>query len=242
MSTDISIVIPAFNEAAKIGADVRAAAAFIAAQNMKGEVIVVDDGSTDATTETARNAEIPGKVKRTVIRLDQNSGKGAAVKTGVLKSKGEIVLFADSGLCVPFSDSLPILDRVRGGLCHIALASRLHKDTKIKKNRPLKRRLLSRLFHIAAVLITGLPAKIKDSQCGFKLYKGDIARELFALCGSSGYLFELEIFLRALRKGYRIEEFPIRWTCDLDTRLRPGRDACAVLKELFFLRRSAGSQ
>ena len=82
----------------------------------------------------------------------------------------------------------------------------------------------------------GLPRRITDSQCGFKLYKGEIARELFEECQTRGYMFELEILPRALQKGYRIEEFPVEWSCDLDTRLRPRREAFSVLRELFRVR------
>lgn len=238
MNMDLTIVIPAFNEAGKIGFDVRAAASFISALGMKGEVIVVDDGSSDLTADVARKVEIANKVKRSIIRLDKNSGKGFALKTGIAASEGEIVLFADSGLCIPFPDSLPAVEWIRSGVCHIAIASRLHPETIIHRNRPLKRRLLSRLFHFAAVLITGLPHQIRDSQCGFKLYKGEIARQLYRECRTKGYLYELEIILRALKKGCKIKEFPVKWNCDPDTRLRPLWESFAILKELFFVRRT----
>ncbi|MCK5058475.1 MAG: glycosyltransferase [Candidatus Aminicenantes bacterium] len=238
MSMDISIVIPAFNEADKIGFDVRAASSFILEQGWKGEVIVVDDGSRDLTAEIARKVEISKKIKREVIRLDRNSGKGFALKTGILKSTGDIVWFADSGLCTPFLYGLPGVEWIRSGKCDLAIGSRLHPETVILRNRPLKRRILSRLFHLAAVLITGLPYRIKDSQCGFKLYQGDIARELYGECRSTGYLFELEIILRALKKGYKLKEFPIKWSCDPDTRLRPLGEAISILKELFLVRRT----
>jgi len=238
MSMDVSIVIPAFNEAAKIGSDVQAAADVILEQGLKGEIIVVDDGSRDLTAEVARKVKIPGKVNRQVIRFDRNSGKGFALKNGISKSSGEIVWFVDSGLCTPFSHGLQAIQWIRSGTCDMAIASRLHAQTRIMRNRPLKRRILSRFFHLAAVLTTGLPYRIKDSQCGYKLYKGDIARELYEECQSPGYLFELEIILRALKKGYKIKEFPIQWTCDLDTRLRPLKESLAILGELFLIRRA----
>jgi len=238
MSMDISIVIPAFNEANKIGFDVRAASSFILEQGLKGEIIVVDDGSRDLTAEVARKVEISKKIKRKVIRLDRNSGKGFALKTGILKSAGDIVWFVDSGLCTPFPYGRPGIEWIRSGICDLAIGSRLHPETVILRNRPLKRRILSRLFHLAAVLITGLPYRIKDSQCGFKLYKGDIARELYGECRSTGYLFELEIILHALKKGYKLKEFPIKWSCDPDTRLRPMRESISILRELFLVRRT----
>jgi dolichyl-phosphate beta-glucosyltransferase len=235
--TDISVVIPALDEAQKIGNDVESAAGFFHDAGLRGEVIVVDDGSSDGTAAAAREADVPSDTDLRVIRLEKNRGKGFAVRTGVLASSGEVVLFADSGNCVPYANALPQIRRIQAGELDVALASRRHGETVIHRDRPWKRRLLSRLFHMAAVLVTGLPRGISDSQCGFKLYRGEAARELYRDCRTSGFMFDLEIILRAQRRGLRIEEFPVEWTCDLDTRLRPGSDAPRVLRELLEVRR-----
>jgi dolichyl-phosphate beta-glucosyltransferase len=235
--TDISVVIPALDEAQKIRQDVESAAAFFRDSGLRGEVIVVDDGSSDGTAAAAREAEVPSGTELRVIRLERNRGKGFAVRTGVLASSGEVVLFADSGNCVPYANALPLIRRIRAGELDVALASRRHRETVIHRDRPWKRRLLSRLFHLAAVLVAGLPRGISDSQCGFKLYRGDAARELYRACRTSGFMFDLEIILRAQKRGLRIAEFPVEWTCDLDTRLRPGSDAPRVLRELLKVRR-----
>ena len=233
---DISIVIPAFNEEKKIGSDVEVASAFIDEAAMHGEIIVVDDGSTDNTAEEAEKAKVPSAVERNVIRLDKNQGKGYALRAGILASKGDIVLFADSGTCVPYANALLQIQRIREGELDIAMASRRLKDTVIHRNRSMKRRVLSSLFRMVARIVTGIPNRFSDTQCGFKIYRGDMSRELFAKCKTTGFLFELEVLLRALKIGARIEEFPVEWTCDLDTRLRPASDAAKVLKEMFQVR------
>ena len=237
MSVDLSVVIPAFNEARKIAFDVESVVSFFAETGLKGEVIIVDDGSTDGTAEVAESVSPTTSVGIQVFRLERNRGKGYAVKKGVLATSGDVVLFADSGTCVPYADALPALERIRSGEVDVAIASRLLKETVIVKNRPLKRRILSRFFHLAAVWVTGLPSWITDSQCGFKLYRGDLARKLFKKLETPGYMFELEILLRAVRAGFKIEEFAVHWACDLDTRLRPGSDAVGVWRELLQVRK-----
>ncbi len=237
MSLDISLVIPALNEAHKIGRDVAAATAFFKDSGMQGEVIVVDDGSSDNTAEAAAQAAVSAGGEIKVIRLPQNRGKGFAVRTGVLATQGDVVLFADSGTCVPYSDALPLIRSIQTGEIDVALASRRLKETVILRNRPWRRRLLSWLFHQAAVLLAGLPRRITDSQCGFKIFHGDAARKLFQASRTPGFLFDLEIILLAEKLGLRIVEFPVEWTCDLDTRLRPRADAPRVLQELRAVRR-----
>ena len=143
---DLSIVIPAYNEEAKIALDVAAAAAFLAGAQLKGEIVVVDDGSSDNTAGAARQVAVPRGVACRVVRYQPNRGKGCAVRTGMLATTGEFAMFADSGLCVPYLRALRGLEMLRSGTCDIAHGSRKLPETHIVKPQNAYRRLCSWAF------------------------------------------------------------------------------------------------
>jgi len=235
---DLSIVIPAFEESRKIARDVKAAAKFLKANGLGGEIIVVDDGSQDDTTQAAQKAQVPQKIKYNVIRYEAHRGKGCAVRTGIQASTGQYVMFADCGLCIPYGDALQGLEMLEADTCDIAHGSRRMIESDILQDQPWHRRLLSRMFKATVRLLLGVPQRLTDTQCGFKIYKGDVARELYRLCVTDGFMFDIEIILRAIKRGYRIEEFPVEWACDLDSRLSVTRTPWPVLAELRALRRA----
>ncbi len=235
---DLSIVIPAFNERHKIGPDVRAAAAFLRGEGLSGEIIVVDDGSTDGTGAEARNEPVGAGVVRRVVRHERNHGKGCGVRTGLLESVGDYAMFADSGLCMPFRNALRGLALLSGGTCEIAHGSRRLPGSVVLRSTGPYRRALSGLFSRTIPPLVGTPPHLTDTQCGFKLYRGDVARELYAQCRCDGFMFDIEVILRAVRAGYRIEEFPVEWQSDPDTRLRVIRAIPQSLSELLSIRRA----
>ncbi len=235
---DLSIVIPAFEESRKIARDIEAAAVFLQTNRLMGEVIVVDDGSRDATAEAARAVHPPAPVKLDVIRYEEHHGKGFAVRTGMSASSGQYAMFADCGLCIPYGDALKGLALLRAGACDIAHGSRRHSASDILRAQPWHRRMLSRTFKSTVRMLLGVPRELADTQCGFKMYRGEVARELYRQCTTDGFMFDIEIILRAVKKGYRIGEFPVEWTCDPDSRLSVSRTPWPVLFELFALRRA----
>jgi dolichyl-phosphate beta-glucosyltransferase len=235
---DLSIVIPAYREAAKVRHDVEAAAAFLVRQGLRGEILVVDDGSPDDTRQAAEDAEVPPEVERRVIRYEPHRGKGRAVRTGMTATRGEYVLFADSGLCVPFANALRGLELLRQGACEIAHGSRKMAGSVLKVPQPAYRRLLSRVFRAVVLDLMGIPHKLTDTQCGFKVYRGDVARELYRDCRSDGFMFDIEVLMRARRRGFTVREFPVEWVCDLDSRLCPARNLFGVLRELVRIKRA----
>jgi len=233
---DLSIVIPAFNEGRKIERDILAAAAFLAGERLRGEILVVDDASADSTADDAARAPVPPDVARRVLRYGRHRGKGYAVRTGMRETRGRIVMFADSGLCVPFDNALRGMRLLEGGECEIAHGSRKMHGSRITLPQPLYRRELSKGFRALVHVLMGIPGEMTDTQCGFKLYRGDIGRELYAECRSDGFVFDVEVLLRALRKGYRVREFPVEWCCDIDSRLHPARNVPGILRDLVAIR------
>ncbi len=235
---DFSIVIPAFNEAAKIGRDIEAAAAFFAENDLAGEIIIADDGSTDGTAGTAESVDLPDIVGRSIVRSENHCGKGHAVRSGIREACGDFVLFADSGLCVPFGNALRGLQLIRDGECDIAHGSRRLSDSIIRQPRSQTRRLVSGAFSALIPHVAGVPDDLTDTQCGFKLYRGDIARELYADCFTDGFLFDVEIILKACKKGHVIGEFPVEWTSDPDSRLNPLQHGFGMFAELLAICRA----
>jgi dolichyl-phosphate beta-glucosyltransferase len=238
---DLSIVIPAYNEAHKIEKDVAAAAEFLRRQRLSGEVIIADDGSADATAAAARKAPSVGGIPIRVIELP-HKGKGSAVRQGILASRGDYVLFADSGLCVPFEDALPALTMLQSGQADIVNGSRKLPDSVISRPQSRYRRILSRMFRLAVRLYMGLPGGLSDTQCGFKIYRGDVARDIYGSCSTDGFMFDLEVLLRAFSRRYRVAEVPVHWTCDRDTRLRPSKILFRTFGELREVKRHVAEE
>jgi dolichyl-phosphate beta-glucosyltransferase len=238
---DLSIVIPAFEEGRKIARDVKAAATFLQGNNIEGEIIVVDDGSADDTAGAADKAKVTGEAKLKVIRYEPHRGKGYAVRTGMKETTGRYAMFADCGLCIPYGNALQGLELLKDGTCDIAHGSRRHIESDILQDQPWHRRLFSRMFKATVRTMLGVPRELTDTQCGFKMYRGDVARKLYRECISDGFMFDIEIILRAEREGYRIAEFPVEWACDLDSRLSVTRTPWPVLAELRTLKRALAS-
>ena len=236
---DISIIIPAYNEQNKISADILAADKFISDNNYVGEIIVVDDGSTDETTSIANSCIERTNSNLTVLKLPKNIGKGGAVSEGIQTSSGEIVMYADAGLTVPFNNALVGIKLIEDGNCEIANGSRKMEETKIVRAQDFDRKFISKVFGFMVKLLLGIPKEMTDTQCGFKIYKGEVARELYKKLTITGFLFEIEFILLAIKEGYKITEFPVTWKCDRDSRLSVSGSSMKIISEFIALKRSA---
>lgn len=237
---NLSIVIPAFNEGHKIRQDILAADRFLVSEGIAGEIIIVDDGSTDDTAIDAEKTSNEVQTPCLIERLERNFGKGRAVRTGILKSRGDFVLFADSGNCIPYAEAKVGIEQIRSGQCGLAHGSRKLSNCHIKRPQSPYRKLCSHLFHWFLIHDIKRLGNLTDTQCGFKVYRGDIARELYAQSTVDGFMFDIEIILLALSNGCRIHEFPVDWAWDPDSRLKPMQVAWHVFRDLLSLKNRFG--
>lgn len=231
---DLSIVIPAFNEAGKIEADVRAAAAYLREHQLAGEIIVVDDGSPDDTAANAR-ALIAEHPELRVLSYVPNRGKGHALKHGITRARGRNILFADAGLCVPYEIATIPLLMLDLNMCDIAHGSRRMRGTTARP-QPRYRRIGSRVFKLIVHTFMGIPLYISDTQCGFKAYRREVAHTLYSEIFTNGFMYDSEVILRAFRHRYRILEFPVIWSNDADTRFDPLKGSVRIAGELLRIR------
>jgi dolichyl-phosphate beta-glucosyltransferase len=229
---DLSIVIPAFNEEARVSPTLRDYVAYCRQSSRRVELIVVDDGSLDRTSAVVNTlaSEFP---EIRLIRLAENHGKGHAVRSGVVNAQGKLVLFADADGATP----LPEIERLEAALAagaDVAIGSRALHDTGVKVNARLYRRLIGRTFHglVEALTVPG----VKDTQCGFKLFRGPVAHDLFSRMRIRGFSFDVEVLMMAHHRGYRIAEVPVNWTHQPGSKVNLVTDSIRMLRDLFVIR------
>jgi dolichyl-phosphate beta-glucosyltransferase len=211
----VSLVIPAYNEAKRITTTVLEAVDYFAGKGQASEIIVSADG-TDGTREAAQQL-VAAHPHIRVIGSPERRGKGHGIREAVRLATGDIIGFSDADNKTPISEFDKIEPFLRAGR-EAVIGSRGMRDSRIERAQPLYRRLGSRGFALFMQTVVGLPGII-DTQCGFKFFQGDVARDLFAKQQIDGYMFDVEILYIARQRGYRIEEVPVRWRDDGDSRL-----------------------
>jgi glycosyltransferase involved in cell wall biosynthesis len=216
----LSIVIPAFNEAARLPGTLRALHDRFAGTDT--EVVVADDGSTDGTATVAAAAASSALPVR-VVRLPGNRGKGAAVRAGVAETTGAVVLFMDADLATDLRAVDAVLTAL--GTADVVVGSRAVAGARVHDTTAL-RTAMGRTFNGLVRMVTRLD--VHDSQCGFKAYRGDVARLLFSLSTVDGFAFDPEVLVTARILGYRITEVPVDWTAVAGSSVRPLRDSVAT--------------
>jgi glycosyltransferase involved in cell wall biosynthesis len=212
MARFLSIVIPAYNEETRIGRTLDEILRFLKSQTYNAEVIVVDDGSTDATasvvSERISQYHDDGHELRILIN-NPNRGKGYSVKRGLTDATGEILLFTDADLSSPITEAPKLIDPITGGRADVTFGSRALNPELIGVHQPKMRELGGTVFNLCMRTITGL--KFKDTQCGFKAFRRDAATPVFALQRIERFGFDPEVLYIAKKQGNRLLEVPVVW-------------------------------
>jgi glycosyltransferase involved in cell wall biosynthesis len=238
MKPYLSVVIPAYNEAARIGPTLRATVDWLSEQALLAEVLVVDDGSTDDTGGVVR--ALADELRRPEVRVElieshPNRGKGHVVRAGMLTARGRLRLFMDADNSTPIHELPKLLDQIALG-ADVAIGSRRAAGATIANRPPWYRRAWSRLAN--RVVQAGLLTGIQDTQCGFKLFTAIAAERVFRRATTPGWAFDLEVLALARRLGHRIDEVAVHWSDDRRTRIRPLRDAIRITREFLRIRRA----
>jgi glycosyltransferase involved in cell wall biosynthesis len=227
-----SIVIPAYNEGARLGATLESVLNYISRRRIDAELIVVNDGSRDNTAELVRDFAVKNPVLR-LVENPGNRGKGYSVRNGMLSARGQLLLFTDADLSAPIEELRKLLNAIAAG-ADIAIGSRWLRADLQTHRQPLHRQLLGRIFNLLLRATLGL--RFKDTQCGFKVFKRRAAEAIFPLQRIERWGFDPEILFLARKFGFRVEEVPVAWGHSGDTRINPLLDGWRMFLEMLRVR------
>ncbi len=235
--SSLSIVVPAYNEEVRLGDSLRTILIYLKAENPSAELIVVDDGSTDATVEVAETvcAEFPD-IRTKILGYDKNRGKGYAVRKGLHKAKGDIALFSDADLSTPISELPKLVAPIDDGKYDVTFGSRALDRTLIETHQSAFREQGGRLINLMIRQMSGLP--FSDTQCGFKAFKMRKFRPLLDAMTINRFGFDVEFLFVAKYHKLKLKEIPVRWShCD-GTKVSAVRDTRRMFNELRQIRRN----
>ncbi|MEM1204543.1 MAG: dolichyl-phosphate beta-glucosyltransferase [Acidobacteriota bacterium] len=228
---DLTVVVPAYNEEDRLGGSLDRLQSYLGGSPRRFEIVVVDDGSADGTAEVVRGfaPRSPGDGGQVrLLQLGENQGKGAAVRRGVLDSRGLRVLISDADLSTPIEE----LERLEPQLerAPVVLGSRAVDGADITRRQPLYREIMGKTFN-RLIRLAGVRG-IRDTQCGFKLLDGDVARRIFGMVMTPGFAFDVEVVWLAHRLGYGVAEVGVRWHNSPTSRVQPLLDPPRMLAEI----------
>jgi dolichyl-phosphate beta-glucosyltransferase len=229
-----SVVIPCFNEAARIGQTVRATLDYLLRVSPESELIVVNDGSTDTTSTIAREHLAGAKIEARLLENFPNRGKGAAVRKGLLDAHKPIGLFFDADLSTPLEEAPKLIEPIAQGDVDVAFGSRALDRSLIGHHQPWRREQAGRIFNLLVRLATGMP--FWDTQCGFKAFRLDVCRPVLEAARVDGFAFDVELLFLAERAGLRLREIPVRWNHAEGSKVHFLRDSLGMLREVVALR------
>jgi glycosyltransferase involved in cell wall biosynthesis len=239
----LSLIIPAYNEEARIARTLGAVTAYLRAQPYAWEVLVVDDGSADGTLAAAHRFARDHRELAVRVIANPHRGKAYAVRSGVLAARGKLIGFTDADLATPIETSGAVIPHFADG-CHVVIGSREDRGA-VRQDEPGYRHFMGRVFNWL-VRIVALPG-IQDTQCGFKVLRGTVAHELFAASqlyseddappiGPAVTAFDVEILFLARRRGYRIASVPVVWRYGTESKVNPLLDSARNFRDVLMVR------
>lgn len=238
MKPDLSIVVPAFDEQDRLGGTIKKILAYVGENKISAELIVVDDGSTDATADVARMAAADFRdTPARVIRYEQNRGKGFAVKTGLLDARADIALFSDADLSTPIEEIPKLVDPIVAGDRDVTFGSRAIDRSLIGTHQTWRREQGGRVINWVIRKMTGLD--FSDTQCGFKAFNMVKFRPLLDVMTVDRFGFDVEFIFVANYHGLRLSEIPVRWNDVAGSKVSVVRDTGRMFSELQQIRRNA---
>jgi dolichyl-phosphate beta-glucosyltransferase len=230
----LSVVIPAYNESRRLPETLSVVKPYLNSSGQTWELIVVNDGSSDATLDVVRTEQGLDPSHVVGIDLQPNRGKGRAVAVGVAASRGGLVLISDADFSTPIDEWVKLKAAVDEG-SDVAIGSRAKRGSRVEVSQPAHRVLMGKIFNLIVQVVV-LPG-FWDTQCGFKLWKGPVAREIFSQMKLDGNVaFDVEVLYRARHSGYRIAEIPVRWYDSIPSRISPLRHSAEALVDIAKIR------
>lgn len=240
MSSTVSIVIPAFEEEERVGSSLERILAYVHHNSLAAELIVVDDGSKDRTSESAQKVfESHPNLTARVIRYEINRGKGFAVRTGLAAASGDIALFSDADLSTPIEELPKLVEPIQAGRYDVTFGSRALDRTLIGTHQPWRREQGGKVMNLIIRTLSGLP--FADTQCGFKAFNMAKFRPLLDVMTIDRFGFDVEFLFVAKYHGLRLKEIPVRWNNVEGSKVSVIRDTRRMFAELSQIRRNAKS-
>jgi glycosyltransferase involved in cell wall biosynthesis len=238
MNFPLSIIIPAYDEAERLGESLKTVVAFLKKSDTDAEIIVVDDGSSDATAKIADEifSKTPEIAART-IRYEQNRGKGYAVRTGLEASRGEIAVFSDADLSTPIEELTKLVEPIRTGEADVTFGSRALDRSLIGTHQPWRREQGGKVFNVVVRSLTGLP--FWDTQCGFKAFRMPVFSPLLPVMKIDRFGFDVEFLYVAHFAGLRLKEIGVKWNHCEGTKVSVFRDSQRMFNEVRQIRKNA---
>jgi dolichyl-phosphate beta-glucosyltransferase len=230
----LTIIIPAYNEESRLGSTLEKVYDYLALQAYECEVIVVNDGSADKTKEVAMQSTLYSQGKLKILDNGRNRGKGFSVKNGILVSSGDYVLFSDADLSTPIEECEKLFSVVRSGF-DIAIGSRSISGADVRVHQPFYRELMGRVFNF--LVQTFAFRGFVDTQCGFKLFRASVAKDLAAVLTIHGFGFDVEMLYMALKRSYKVKEVPVIWINSPTSKVNPLIDASKMIFEVMSIKR-----